>query len=45
MKLELQLIQPKKTVMHTAIAYDRDDNSTGRKYYAYDVVTVDPKKK
>ena len=34
----------KKTVMHTAIAYDRDDNSTARKYYAYDVVTVDPKK-
>ena len=32
----------RKTVMHTSIAYDKDGNSTGQKYYAYGSITVDP---
>ncbi|MGN1271721.1 MAG: SLAP domain-containing protein [Lactobacillus sp.] len=31
----------RKTIMHTAIAYDKDGNSTGQKYYAYNSVMVD----
>ena len=33
----------KKTVMHTAIAYDKDGNRTSQKYNAYSTVTVDSK--
>lgn len=33
----------KKTVMHTAIAYNKDGNSTSQKYNAYSTVAVDPK--
>ena len=32
-----------KTVMHNALAYDKDGNSTGHKYYVYGSVHVDPK--
>lgn len=30
-----------KAVMHTAIAYDKNGNSTGKKYYSYQYVTVE----
>lgn len=30
-----------KAVMHTAIAYDKDGNKTGKKYYSYQYVTVE----
>lgn len=33
----------KKTVMHTAIAYNKDGNRTSQKYNAYSTVTVDSK--
>lgn len=32
-----------KTIMHNALAYDKDGNSTGHKYYVYGSVHVDPK--
>ncbi|WP_405315834.1 SLAP domain-containing protein [Lactobacillus helveticus] len=32
----------RKTVMHNSIAYDKDGNSTGQKYYAYGSISVDP---
>ena len=31
----------KKTVMHNSIAYDKNGNSTGAKYYAYNKINVD----
>lgn len=30
-----------RAVMHTAIAYDKNGNSTGKKYYSYQYVTVE----
>ena len=32
----------RKTVMHNSIAYDKDGNKTGRKYYVYGSIYVDP---
>lgn len=32
----------RKTVMHNSIAYDKDGNSTGQKYYTYGSISVDP---
>lgn len=32
----------RKTVMHNSIAYDKDGSKTGRKYYTYGSIYVDP---
>ena len=32
----------RKTVMYNSIAYDKDGNSTGQKYYTYGSISVDP---
>lgn len=32
----------RKTVMHNSIAYDKDGNKTGQKYYTYGSIYVDP---
>ncbi|MCT0165172.1 s-layer protein [Lactobacillus helveticus] len=32
----------RKTVMHNSIAYDKDGNKTGQKYYTYGSISVDP---
>lgn len=32
----------RKTVMHNSIAYDKDGNKTGQKYYTYGSISVEP---